>query len=78
MAVTLPCGLCWCASTWIQDCLTSSVELEESSHVSEQEIVQRSLPTGDSEQDCLPGAETACTELTSGGNGGAGAGEPDL
>lgn len=54
------------------------MEPGESFHASEQEIGQRSLPTGGFEQDCLPGAGAAGTELGSGGAGGAGIGEPDL
>lgn len=54
------------------------MEPGESSHASEQEIGRRSLPTGGSEQDCLPGAEAAGTKPGSSGNGGAGVGEPDL
>lgn len=61
----------------IKGYFTSAVKPGESS-ASEQEIGLRSLPTGGSEQDCLPGAEAAGTEPGSSGNGGAGVGEPDL
>lgn len=51
------------------------MELGESSHAMEQEIIPSSMPTQDSEQDCLSGAESACIDL---GSGGAGVTEPDL
>lgn len=51
------------------------MELGENSHATEQEIIPSSMPTQDSEQDCLSGAESVYIEP---GSGGIGVGEPDL
>ena len=57
----------------------STVELGESSHVTEQEIIPSSMPAQSSEQDWLSGGESVCIEPGSCGVGvGVGVGEPDL
>jgi hypothetical protein len=49
-----------------------------SSHATDQEMILKRWPAQGSEKACLPDADTAFTELRSGGNGRLGFGNPDF